>query len=784
MDHPTDPTGAAPHAALSPDPPAPAPGAAQTAAAAAAAALRPDDTDAGVPAERDALAAVAPGRGAARPSLGAAPGAPIGPAFNERFLFDDELETADDSTFLRKYNLSADDDDFPVLRQDQFPSTVRGVRGALTPQLSTFSSALDLAPLSHMSPRQHRMQPLTGHAASLSPWLHAAPTDFARGMDKSVSDLTASTDALSVRDGGAFASSGGGGGGGMPAPLPSVAPFPAPGAELFDQGLGAAPGSYANLGLRPGAGAAQGGGVAFPRARPTSMHDVSALGGVPMLGGALGAPPAASPARSPLPDAGDARSFARYARKESGGAPGARAKPARAPLAADGAPADDAFKGARRSDVDLASMRLEELHGELSQLCRDQYGCRFLQKKLEENVPAQCDLIFRETFPYFAELMTDPFGNYLCQKLLEYCTDAQRDQIVDAIAPDLVTISLNMHGTRAVQKTIDFLSTPAQTQTIIAALRRNVVTLIKDLNGNHVIQKCLNRLAPEDSQFIYDAVAQKCVDVATHRHGCCVMQRCIDHATDAQRLQLVHEITRHTLPLVQDPFGNYVVQYVLDLNDPPFNEAVTHQFLHHVCVLSAQKFSSNVIEKCIRVADPASRKLLIDELIDEARLESLLRDSFANYVVQTALDYAEPAQRAQLVNCIRPILPAIRNTPYGKRIQSKLQRDAPDAPLAARASTGAPSRGGGGGGGAPRGHARHAPVGARGGGANGARARRKHDAPAFAASGAYDAAALGGVPLYAPLRPVALGGAPGGASAEVPPGVGGGARAAAPKTPW
>ncbi|WFC96941.1 hypothetical protein MBRA1_003607 [Malassezia brasiliensis] len=746
MDHPTDPTGAAHPAALSPDP-----AAAHTAAAAAAAALQPDGAGPGAPPG----AAAAPGRGAARPSLGAAPGAPIGPAFNERFLFDDELETADDSTFLRKYNLSADDDDFPVLRQEHFPST-----------LSTFSSALDLAPLSHMSPRQHRMQPLAGHAASLSPWLHAAPNDFARGLDKSVSDLTASTDALSVRDSGAFA------GGGMAPTLPGVAaPFPAPGAELFDQGLGAAPGTYGNLGLRPNAAAP---GVAFPRARPTSMHDVSALGGVPMLGGALGAPPAASPARSPLPDAGDARSFARYARKESGGAPAARTKPARAP---DGAPAaDDAFKGVRRSDVDLATMRLEDLHGELSQLCRDQYGCRFLQKKLEENVPAQCDLIFRETFPYFAELMTDPFGNYLCQKLLEYCTDAQRDQIVDAIAPDLVTISLNMHGTRAVQKTIDFLSTPAQTQTIIAALRRNVVTLIKDLNGNHVIQKCLNRLAPEDSQFIYDAVAQKCVDVATHRHGCCVMQRCIDHATDAQRLQLVNEITCHALPLVQDPFGNYVVQYVLDLNDPPFNEAVTQQFLQHVCVLSAQKFSSNVIEKCIRVAEPASRKLLIDELIDEARLESLLRDSFANYVVQTALDYAEPAQRAQLVNCIRPILPAIRNTPYGKRIQSKLQRDAPDAPLAARGPPGAPARGG-----AARGHARHAPAGARGG-ANGARPRRKHDAPALGSANAYDAAALGGLPLYAPLRPVALGGAPGAAS-EVPPGAGGGARAA-PKTPW
>ena len=29
----------------------------------------------------------------------------------------------------------------------------------------------------------------------------------------------------------------------------------------------------------------------------------------------------------------------------------------------------------------------------------------------------------------------------------------------------------------------------------------------------------------------------------------------------------------------------------------------------------------------------------------------------------------------QLVECIRPLLPAIRNTPYGKRIQGKINRE-------------------------------------------------------------------------------------------------------------
>jgi hypothetical protein len=130
----------------------------------------------------------------------------------------------------------------------------------------------------------------------------------------------------------------------------------------------------------------------------------------------------------------------------------------------------------------FAGTRLEDLAGEISSLCKDQHGCRYLQKKLEEGVPEHRDMIFRETFGHFADLMTgkqfaiaqraflklfpDPFGNYLCQKLLEYSTDEQRNIICESVAQDLVNISLNMHGTRAVQKMIDFLSTRRQASII------------------------------------------------------------------------------------------------------------------------------------------------------------------------------------------------------------------------------------------------------------------------------------------------------------------------------
>ena len=219
--------------------------------------------------------------------------------------------------------------------------------------------------------------------------------------------------------------------------------------------------------------------------------------------------------------------------------------------------------------------------------------------------------------------------------------------------------------------------------------------MIQDLNGNHVIQKCLNRLSSEDAQFIFDAVGVNCVPVGTHRHGCCVLQRCIDHASGLQRAKLIAQITENAYSLVQDPFGNYVLQYIVDLNEPMFTTPLCMTFRPDILSLSKQKFSSNVIEKCLRGAQPEVATVLIEEMLADNKLEKMLKDAFANYVVQTALEYAEPITRSRLVEAIRPILPTIRHTPYGRRISTRIEGPDPNRLGSIINSNGIPNPNGG-----------------------------------------------------------------------------------------
>ena len=74
----------------------------------------------------------------------------------------------------------------------------------------------------------------------------------------------------------------------------------------------------------------------------------------------------------------------------------------------------------------------------------------------------------------------------------------------------------------------------------------------------------------------------------------------------------------------------------------------------------------------MRTADTETQRAMIDEMLNANELERMLRDSFANYVVQTAMDYADVETKARMVDAIRPILPAIRQTPHGRRIAGKI----------------------------------------------------------------------------------------------------------------
>src|SRR2546423_1177198 len=61
---------------------------------------------------------------------------------------------------------------------------------------------------------------------------------------------------------------------------------------------------------------------------------------------------------------------------------------------------------------------LENYQGKLYELCKDQHGCRYLQRKIAENNAEQTQAIFIETCPHIVELMTGMSYSFFPASLL------------------------------------------------------------------------------------------------------------------------------------------------------------------------------------------------------------------------------------------------------------------------------------------------------------------------------------------------------------------------------
>ncbi|XP_006910323.1 pumilio homolog 2 isoform X2 [Pteropus alecto] len=324
------------------------------------------------------------------------------------------------------------------------------------------------------------------------------------------------------------------------------------------------------------------------------------------------------------------------------------------------------------------NLQLRDLIGHIVEFSQDQHGSRFIQQKLERATPAERQMVFNEILQAAYQLMTDVFGNYVIQKFFEFGSLDQKLALATRIRGHVLPLALQMYGCRVIQKALESISSDQQSE-MVKELDGHVLKCVKDQNGNHVVQKCIECVQPQSLQFIIDAFKAQVFVLSTHPYGCRVIQRILEHCTAEQTLPILEELHQHTEQLVQDQYGNYVIQHVLEHGRPEDKSKIVSEIRGKVLALSQHKFASNVVEKCVTHASRAERALLIDEVCCQndgphSALYTMMKDQYANYVVQKMIDMAEPAQRKIIMHKIRPHITTLRKYTYGKHILAKLEK--------------------------------------------------------------------------------------------------------------
>jgi len=142
---------------------------------------------------------------------------------------------------------------------------------------------------------------------------------------------------------------------------------------------------------------------------------------------------------------------------------------------------------------------------------------------------------------------------------------------------------------------------------------------------------------------------------------------------------LLNELYPHISILAQDQYGNYVIQHILEKGKTKDKGLVIQQVKGNILSMSQHKFASNVVEKCIFNAAREDRAAIIDEIVTVRPdgiqpLLVMMKDQFANYVVQRMLDLLDADQRDLLIQKIRAHVVTLRKYTYGKHIISKVDK--------------------------------------------------------------------------------------------------------------
>jgi pumilio RNA-binding family len=348
-----------------------------------------------------------------------------------------------------------------------------------------------------------------------------------------------------------------------------------------------------------------------------------------------------------------------------------------------------------------------DIKGHVVQFCQDQNGSRFIQQRLEIGDDVEKLIVMTEVLPEVVRLRNDVFGNYVVQKLLGFGTDKMKEDLRHTMTGEMVQLSMQIYGCRVVQKALECV-VDRDLPDLLSEFENNVLNLIHDQNGNHVIQKCIEVLSRkakmaqkenedrksfyfgEQIDFIVEDVIDNLAALACHPYGCRVLQRILEYCVDRQKSKALEKIGECLRTLFDDQYGNYVIQHVLQFGRVKDRDMVLEMVVNNgLLKVSRQKFASNVVEKLLKYGNAEQRKSIVREMLKvvDGKTDTLIKDSeqgtsvvllmvrdpYANYVVQTTLDVVpESEEKVGLLKELNAHSLELKNYTFAKHIITKL----------------------------------------------------------------------------------------------------------------
>ena len=310
---------------------------------------------------------------------------------------------------------------------------------------------------------------------------------------------------------------------------------------------------------------------------------------------------------------------------------------------------------ANKNSIDMEDYN--KLKGNFLNLITSQNGSRFMQKIYANSDYEVLQKIFNEISSSIADCMIDPYANYFCQKFFGVLKKEERKIFLNSIINKIIDISNSKIGTYPLQAVIAQLDEDEEISLIMNAIHGKIIDLCNNAQGVHVIEKMILCFEETKIQEIYDSIIDNFIQLSTNPNGLFVCKKIIYQSKKEENLLRIREvITKNSMTLIYNQYGNYTIQVAIDTWSRDFSQPIIQSFSSHLINLSCQKYSSNVIEKCIEKSDNKLLGDFIDEISKNSNILALIKNSFGNFVLQKALKLSSGRRKTKLTNSIKKSL--------------------------------------------------------------------------------------------------------------------------------
>ena len=283
-----------------------------------------------------------------------------------------------------------------------------------------------------------------------------------------------------------------------------------------------------------------------------------------------------------------------------------------------------------------------------------QKGSREVQNIIEKLKEKEIDLLIYKLKNYISDITMDKYGNYFCRKLVQICLPYQRIQILEYIKSKFVEISNNTYGTHPLQSLIQIIKLPQEKQLVLSYILGNELALALDTKGTHILQKFISSTIDEERKELNKNILNIIDKLILDQYGVYVLIVLVKNTNDKSIRQIIANYITNGGPLnfIQHPYANYAVQSLIKSSDLSYCDIIIDTIIQNYLSLSMQKFSSNVVENCIKYGEEKTVKKIYNSIIEEDKLESLLNNTYGNFVLEKLIERLKIEEKLVIIKKI------------------------------------------------------------------------------------------------------------------------------------